>query len=168
MFERGQLCLPCRVKAMSFFDAWKLSSAALLAYSAYTVVRWVATVYTSPLRRLRGPPSKSFLVGSVLQIRDCDEAVLDGSWVREYGKVMRIKTVLGVRPSRLSFGDSDSSNISDRIKPSSLLILVLSITYFHIHSTTRSQGDMLGINFSVMVGLLDYCIIACSNKQQLY
>lgn len=58
--------------------------------------------FTSPLNRLRGPPSASFVYGNVLQLAP-DNIHLAHRWLGEYGPTLRLNGLFGVRARYLHF-----------------------------------------------------------------
>ncbi|KAI0779889.1 cytochrome P450 [Fomes fomentarius] len=52
------------------------------------ILRRLLTIYVSPLRQLRGPPSKSFLYGNMVQIGP-EHLELNRQWVKAYGTNFR-------------------------------------------------------------------------------
>ena len=81
----------------SNFAILKAALTALAFLGGYKAVSWTFFVLTSPLRRLRGPPSTSLITGHALLVRDLYPAAINGEWTRDYGKVIRLKTLFGVR-----------------------------------------------------------------------
>ena len=88
---------------MSNFALVKAALTALAFLGVYKAVSWTFFVLTSPLRRLRGPPSTSLITGHALLVRDLYPAAINGEWTRDYGKVMRLKTLFGVRLHSASY-----------------------------------------------------------------
>ena len=82
---------------MDDFPIWKTASAALAAIVGFKVVSYCLTVATSPLRHLQGPPAKSIIFGHLRQLREIEGATGERDWLATYGKVIQLKTILGVR-----------------------------------------------------------------------
>jgi hypothetical protein len=89
------------------------------AYGAYKALSFFYDNWTSTIRRLPGPPSSSFIWGNMKEIFDAvcsfnlswatshlnvsqENSALHEQWVKEYGKTIRYKGILGVRVSPLS------------------------------------------------------------------
>ncbi|PPQ73604.1 hypothetical protein CVT24_008062 [Panaeolus cyanescens] len=67
--------------------------------SVYGVTKLVIAVYrelTSPLRLLRGPPSRSFALGNFREIWDTGNDSRHEEWVKRYGSTMKYKGLFGV------------------------------------------------------------------------
>ncbi|KAA1473992.1 cytochrome P450 [Dentipellis sp. KUC8613] len=70
-------------------------SAVALSFVLYTVARALRAGYaawSSPLRDLRGPPSVSWLSGSVDGVFELDAVETFAAWIREYGPTFRFKS----------------------------------------------------------------------------
>ena len=68
----------------------------LLGILIVKLLQRLVPLYTSPLRRLRGPPSASFVYGNVLQLAP-DNIHLAHRWLGEYGPTLRLNGLFGVR-----------------------------------------------------------------------
>ncbi|TEB31341.1 cytochrome P450 [Coprinellus micaceus] len=66
------------------------------AYGAYKALSFFYDNWTSTIRRLPGPPSSSFIWGNMKEIFDAENSTLHEQWVKEYGKTIRYKGILGM------------------------------------------------------------------------
>ena len=62
-----------------------LAPIALFGFAASGLVALVIRQHLSPLRRLRGPPSPSFLLGNLEAMHDMEDNNLVASWEADYG-----------------------------------------------------------------------------------
>ncbi|KAG8821238.1 hypothetical protein FRC19_008097 [Serendipita sp. 401] len=69
--------------------------AATVLYLSYRGVRYLVSPYFSPLRKLRGPKSQSFVFGNFIELADGEAFVKLRRWRAEYGHVYRIRAVFG-------------------------------------------------------------------------
>lgn len=65
-------------------------------YASWKCVSIAVRIYTSPLRRLPGPPSDSFFFGNFRAILKAENSVLQEKWLAEYGDVVAYPGVFGV------------------------------------------------------------------------
>lgn len=65
-------------------------------YALWKCVSIVVRIYTSPLRRLPGPPSDSFFLGNFKAIFKAENSVVQEKWLAEYGDVMAYPGIFGV------------------------------------------------------------------------
>ncbi|KAF7792238.1 hypothetical protein EIP86_003274 [Pleurotus ostreatoroseus] len=65
-------------------------------YALWTLAVILVRIYTSPLRRLPGPPRDSLFFGNFKAILKADNSVLQEKWVAEYGDVIAYPGVFGV------------------------------------------------------------------------
>ena len=65
-------------------------------YALWTLAVILVRIYTSPLRRLPGPPRDSLFFGNFKAILKADNSVLQEKWVAEYGDVISYPGVFGV------------------------------------------------------------------------
>ncbi|KAF9453702.1 cytochrome P450 [Macrolepiota fuliginosa MF-IS2] len=78
-------------------------------YTLYKVTKFVWTEYiNNPLKELPGPPSPSWIYGSMQQIRDAENSVMHEQWIGEYGSTIKYKVFLGM--SRLFTMDLKAIN----------------------------------------------------------
>ncbi|KAL0575385.1 hypothetical protein V5O48_006598 [Marasmius crinis-equi] len=70
-------------------------SVALCALVIYYIVKRVYREYTSPIRYLPGPPSKSLIFGNLNEIFSAENSVMHEKWVEEYGPTIRYHGFLG-------------------------------------------------------------------------
>ncbi|KAF9036849.1 cytochrome P450 [Panaeolus papilionaceus] len=67
--------------------------------TVYGASKLVAAIYrelSSPLRLLRGPPSKSFVLGNFREIWDTGNDLRHEEWVKTYGSTFKYKGLFGV------------------------------------------------------------------------
>lgn len=77
------------------------SLAAAILYGFFKLFRFWYRSYTSPLRRLPGPPSSSFLWGNLKAMREAGPAVLQQQWLEQYGGTLAYPGFFGVRLASL-------------------------------------------------------------------
>lgn len=78
----------------------KLAFAAISSfflYGFYKAVCQLLRPYFSSLRDIPGPKSSSFIYGHVKELRGLEESTILDNWIKQYGKVIKIKQFLGVR-----------------------------------------------------------------------
>ncbi|KAF8955546.1 cytochrome P450 [Flammula alnicola] len=80
----------------------------LVLYSLWKAVVFVYDELTSPLRDLRGPPSKSIIYGNYKEIWDSDMSLVQEKWLEEYGPTIKYRGILGT--SRLFTTDLKALN----------------------------------------------------------
>ncbi|KAF8206821.1 cytochrome P450 [Mycena galopus ATCC 62051] len=66
------------------------------AYAVYRILRAVHRELTSPWRHLRGPPSTSWLYGSLREFMQDENSGLEERWRQQYGPTGRFQSVFGV------------------------------------------------------------------------
>lgn len=66
-------------------------------YGLYKVICQLLRPYFSSLRDIPGPKSSSFIYGHVKELRGLEESTILDKWIKQYGKVMKINLLLGVR-----------------------------------------------------------------------
>ncbi|KAA1474006.1 cytochrome P450 [Dentipellis sp. KUC8613] len=67
-------------------------AASFVLYAAASILRVVYAKWKSPLHDLRGPPSISWVTGSVKGVMEVDAPETFASWTREYGPTLRFKS----------------------------------------------------------------------------
>ncbi|KAG7086399.1 hypothetical protein E1B28_002354 [Marasmius oreades] len=73
----------------------------------YHVLKLVYKEYTSPNRRLPGPPRKSWIYGNLNEVFSAENSVMHEKWVEEYGPTIRYHGFLGVRTPAPSISGSN-------------------------------------------------------------
>ncbi|KAJ6600393.1 cytochrome P450 [Mycena vulgaris] len=68
-------------------------AATLGAYALYTLLRVLYQEFTSPLRNVPGPQTDHWFLGNRKQLFDFDGQ--EGLWTQQYGRTVRINTLLG-------------------------------------------------------------------------
>ena len=68
---------------------------AICARSIYPVIRPFLLRFLSPIRRLAGPRSVSFVWGNVRQMED-DSSIVHSNWIARYGKIFKVHAEFGV------------------------------------------------------------------------
>ncbi|RXW23924.1 hypothetical protein EST38_g1922 [Candolleomyces aberdarensis] len=69
--------------------------AALLAYWSFKVAHFFYDYWNSPVRRLPGPPSASFVYGHEKEVDEGGTALI-ARWVEKYGPTMRLQSFIGM------------------------------------------------------------------------
>ena len=69
----------------------------VLAYVVYELSLRILRLYRSPLRELCGPPSLSWVFGSVEGIIEADAERLFDQWAQQYGRTFMYSSFFNVR-----------------------------------------------------------------------
>jgi hypothetical protein len=77
-------------------NAFTLSAGLVGCWVVWKIAKRVFDVYRSPLRKLPGPPSDSFIFGNFLRIITGETQKTFLEWEQTYGHVFAVNAVLGV------------------------------------------------------------------------
>ena len=68
-----------------------------ILYGVWKLGRFLYRTWTSPLRRVPGPPSPSLIFGCFKQIQKAETSVLQEQWLAQYGDTITYPVLFGVR-----------------------------------------------------------------------
>lgn len=92
---------------MPIIDLALAAISSVLLYGFYKVVCQILHPYFSSLRDIPGPKSSSFIYGHIKELRGLEESSILDKWIKQYGKVMKINLLLGVRTPYTGLDDAE-------------------------------------------------------------
>ena len=69
----------------------------LATYVLYILMRRRILAYQSPLRNVPGPGGAHWFKGNFTEVQETDSTRLQEEWVRKYGHVLKLQSILWVR-----------------------------------------------------------------------